>query len=91
MCSLCFDIEENTIIEALVRFRFASVAITTYVTAAGSILLHIPKGSIPFASLRYVSALQRYIHICCSWRCLQHMGLSCICEDQLLITLYTHA
>jgi hypothetical protein len=30
-CSLRFDIEENTIIEAFVRFRFASVAITTYV------------------------------------------------------------
>jgi hypothetical protein len=29
MCSLRFDIEENTIIEAFVRFRFASVAITT--------------------------------------------------------------
>ncbi len=28
-CSLRFDIEENTIIEAFVRFRFASVAITT--------------------------------------------------------------
>jgi hypothetical protein len=28
--SLCFDIEENTIIEAFVRFRFASVAITMY-------------------------------------------------------------
>ncbi len=28
MCSLRFDIEENTIIEAFVRFRFASVAIT---------------------------------------------------------------
>jgi hypothetical protein len=27
-CSLRFDIEENTIIEAFVRFRFASVAIT---------------------------------------------------------------
>ena len=30
MCSLRFDIEENTIIEAFVRFRFASVAITIY-------------------------------------------------------------
>jgi hypothetical protein len=30
MCSLRFDIEENTIIEAFVRFRFASVAITSY-------------------------------------------------------------
>jgi hypothetical protein len=29
-CSLRFDIEENTIIEAFVRFRFASVAITKY-------------------------------------------------------------
>ncbi len=29
MCSLRFDIEENTIIEAFVRFRFASVVITT--------------------------------------------------------------
>ena len=28
-CSLRFDIEENTIIEAFVRFRFASVAITS--------------------------------------------------------------
>jgi hypothetical protein len=28
MCSLRFDMEENTIIEAFVRFRFASVAIT---------------------------------------------------------------
>jgi hypothetical protein len=28
-CSLRFDIEENTIIEAFLRFRFASVAITT--------------------------------------------------------------
>jgi hypothetical protein len=27
-CSLRFDIEENTIIEAFVRFPFASVAIT---------------------------------------------------------------
>ncbi len=29
MCSLRFDIEEKTIIEAFVRFRFISVAITT--------------------------------------------------------------
>jgi hypothetical protein len=28
MCSLCFDIEENPIIEAFVRFRFDIVAIT---------------------------------------------------------------
>jgi hypothetical protein len=28
MCSLRFDVEENTIIEAFIRFRFASVAIT---------------------------------------------------------------
>ncbi len=28
-CSLRFDIEENTIIEVFVRFRFARVAITT--------------------------------------------------------------
>jgi hypothetical protein len=27
-CSLCFDIEENPIIEAFVRFRFDIVAIT---------------------------------------------------------------
>jgi hypothetical protein len=32
MCSLCFDIEENTIIEAVVCFRFASVAITSTCT-----------------------------------------------------------
>jgi hypothetical protein len=30
MCSLRFDIEENTFIEAFVRFRFASVAITSF-------------------------------------------------------------
>ncbi len=29
MCSLRFDIEENTIIEAFVRFRFAGDAITS--------------------------------------------------------------
>ncbi len=29
-CSLCFGIEENTILEAFVRFRFASVAITCF-------------------------------------------------------------
>jgi hypothetical protein len=29
MCSLRFGIEENTIIETFVRFRFTSVAITT--------------------------------------------------------------
>jgi hypothetical protein len=34
--SLRFDIEENTIIEAFVRFRFASVAITTFDTQCAS-------------------------------------------------------
>ncbi len=29
MCSLRIDIEENTIIEAFARFRFASVAFTS--------------------------------------------------------------
>jgi hypothetical protein len=29
MCSLRFDMEENAIIEAFLRFRFASVAITS--------------------------------------------------------------
>jgi len=39
MCSLRFGIEENTIIEAFVRFRFASVAITSVVTLS---LVYIP-------------------------------------------------
>jgi hypothetical protein len=30
MCSLRFDIKENTIIEAFVRFRFDIVAISSY-------------------------------------------------------------
>jgi hypothetical protein len=39
MCSLRFDIEENTIIEAFVRFRFASVAITSPYTAITKLLI----------------------------------------------------
>ena len=35
-----FDIEENTIIEAFVRFRFASVAITTYESGIGACTEH---------------------------------------------------
>ncbi len=52
-CSLRFDIEENNIIEAFLRFRFASVAITTQDTPDTSLILPVSLSpSLPLSVLQ---------------------------------------
>ncbi len=71
MCSLHFDIEENTIIEAFVRFRFASVAITradiVYLTSLpptrmfSNMKMALPS-IFPFGSVYTYSYLAHFSH-----------------------------